>query len=102
MLSSSIMKLPPWLVLEVFKVDLCSLKLSFLCRRSLRETKPSMIRREEEWQLEKRSKVEKFSPNEPSPGRVGRWLFSVVTFNLKRKSGKNKEFFSETRLQMYT
>ena len=73
-------------MLEVFKVNVCSLKLSFLCRRSLRETKPSMIRREEEWQLEKRSKVEKFSPNEPSPGRVGRWFFSVVTSNLKRKS----------------
>ena len=43
-------------------------------RRSLRESRPSSIRREEEWQMDKRPKVDKYniSPNDISPGRVGR------------------------------
>ena len=41
-------------------------------RRSLRESRPSSIRREEEWQMDKRAKVDKYSPSDMSPGRVGR------------------------------
>ena len=43
-------------------------------RRSLRESRPSSVRREEEWHVDKRPKVDKYSasPSDISPGRVGR------------------------------
>ena len=43
-------------------------------RRSTRESRPSSLRRQDEWQLDKKAKMDKFSPStsEISPGRVGR------------------------------
>ena len=41
-------------------------------RRSARESRPSSVRREEEWQLDKKAKMDKMSPSDMSPGRVGR------------------------------
>ena len=43
-------------------------------RRSTRESRPSSLRRQDEWQLDKKAKTDKFSPStsEISPGRVSR------------------------------